>query len=313
MKRILVVGLGAVGTVFATLLKEGGNSVYALVKENQLNSFKDSTLKVDGIWGNHTAQLDGIYSSIHSLPQGELDLVILAVKSYDTEIAVKSIQEVVGKNTILLITQNGYGNYEKSSEYLPKERILLGRVIFGSKLNSPGYATVTVNADDVRIGQPDGLGEEDKILEVVRLIKQAGIPASYSRDVYKILWDKILYNCALNPLGAILEKSYGELADNPDTSLIMNKIIEEIFQVCKLNNIQLNFETPQDYIDHFYKNLIPPTRQHYPSMYYDLKSGKRTEIEALNGAIVELGKRAGYIPPVNLTISTIVKERTLKV
>lgn len=313
MKRVLVVGLGAVGTVFATFLKEAGNIVYALVKDSQIEHFSDGKIRVDGIWGEHVTQLDGVFSKVESLSDINFDLIILAVKSYDTEDSVKFVKELVKEGTLLLLTQNGYGNYERAVEYVSKEKVLLGRVIFGAKVNYPGYVTVTVNADDVRIGQPEGLGEEKGILETVCTIKHAGIPASYSRDVYKILWDKILYNCALNPLGAILEKTYGELADNQDTTAIMNSIIREIFQVCRLKGIELNFKTPEDYIDHFYTNLIPPTRQHYPSMYYDLKSGRKTEIEALNGAVVELGRSVGYIPIMNLTISTIIRGKSLKV
>ncbi|MEJ5172800.1 MAG: 2-dehydropantoate 2-reductase [Hydrogenothermaceae bacterium] len=307
MRKIVVVGLGAVGTVFATFLKEAGHTVYGVVKESQIESFKDGTLKVDGIWGLHNAKLDKIIFDTSCLKDEDVDLVIVAVKSYDTEEVSKSIRDIVKDKTIILLTQNGYGNYERASKFLPKENILLGRVIFGSKVNSPGYATVTVNADDVRIGHPENLLQECKILETVCLIKHSGIPASYSKDIYKVLWDKILYNCALNPLGAILKKRYGELADNPDTVIIMNKIIEEIFYVCKLNSVELNYGSPQDYIEHFYKNLIPPTKAHYPSMYYDLKSGKKTEIDALNGAVVNLGKKVGYIPVVNLTLTTIIK------
>lgn len=87
----------------------------------------------------------------------------------------------------------------------------------------------------------------------------------------------------------------------------MNEIIREIFEVCRLNNIQLNFKSPEDYIEFFYSKLIPPTKDHYPSMYYDLISGNKTEIDALNGAIVKLGEKIGYIPKVNKTIVNLVK------
>ncbi|MEZ0322889.1 MAG: 2-dehydropantoate 2-reductase [Hydrogenothermaceae bacterium] len=307
MKKVVVIGLGAVGTVFATFLKKIGHTVYGVVKENQLKSFNEGILKVDGIWGIHQAKLDKVLSDVKQIQDEDIDLVIVAVKSYDTEEASKSIKDIIKDKTVVLLTQNGYGNYEKASKYIPKEKILLGRIIFGSKVNSPGYATVTVNADDVRIGHPENLLQENEIVETVCLIKHSGIPASYSKEIYKVLWDKILYNCALNPLGAILHKRYGELAENSDTVNIMNTVIEEIFKVCKFNNIPLNYKSAQEYIEHFYKNLIPPTKAHYPSMYYDLKSGKKTEIDALNGAIVDLGKKVGYIPVVNLTLTTIVK------
>lgn len=309
MKRVAVLGLGAVGTVFATFLKEYGHTVYGIVKDDQAGFFKGRKLNVSGIWGDHEVVLDGIFTDISKLKEYDIDLFIVAVKSYDTENVAKSLKDVVGKNAFVLLTQNGYGNYEKTLHYIPKERILIGRVIFGAKVEYPSKAVITVNADDVRIGHPENLAQESKVLEIVCSIKHSGIPASYSRDINKILWEKIIYNCALNPLGALLEKSYGELAEGYWTNLLINQIVREIFEVCRLNSIQLSFESPDDYLDHFYKNLIPPTKDHYPSMYYDLKADKRTEIEALNGSIVKLGEKFNYTPFVNLTLTTIIKER----
>lgn len=309
MKKIVVIGLGAVGTVFATFLKNAGHTVYGVIKDNQKENFESRILRVDGIWGDCKVRVDKVFTNIKDI-KDDIDLVVVAVKSYDTEEVAKDVAKIVNDKTFTLLTQNGYGNYEKASNYIKKERLLLGRVIFGAKVNHPSYVTVTVNADDVRIGQPENLADECEVMQTICLIKHAGIPASYSKDIYRILWDKIIYNCALNPLGAILEKKYGQLAENQDTVLIMNHIIKEIFEVCRLNKIALNFQY-ESYIEHFYNRLIPPTVDHYPSMYYDIKAGKRTEIDALNGAIVELGRKVGYIPVVNLAISTIIRSKEL--
>jgi len=312
MKNILVVGLGAVGTVFATFLKESEHNVYGLAKDHHVEFAKDNTLHVEGIWGNHKAKLDLITSKIENLKDIDFDLIIVAVKSFDTEETIKKIIPLIKPKTIILLTQNGYGNYETASKYVDKSKILLGRVIFGSRLIKPFHACITVNADDVRIGQPENLLEDQEVLDVVCTIKHAGIPASFSKDVYKVLWDKILYNCALNPLGALLECSYGTLAENKETKKIMDLIIDEIFQVVRLNNIQLNFDNPEDYKKLFYEKLIPPTKDHFPSMYYDLKSCKRTEIDALNGAIVKLGENVDYLPKVNFTITSLIKFKEKK-
>ena len=304
--KVAVVGLGALGIAFATFLKNAGNTVYGITKPEYLKDFQSKSVKVSGIWGTHKVRLDGIFSDISQIKE-QLELIIITVKSYDTEKVLKQIKPAVSENTLILIAQNGYGNYEKATRYYGKSKILLARVIFGSKLIDRTHAHITVNADDVRIGDPSKTIEMDRIIEVVKTINSAGIPASYAPDVYQILWDKILYNCALNPLGAILECSYGQLADNPETVKIMNRIIEEIFKTAQANNIRLKWDSPQEYIQHFYNNLIPPTKEHFPSMYYDLKSGKKTEIDALNGAIVKLAHSKGLSAPVNETITSLVK------
>ena len=301
--NILVYGLGAIGTTFATFLKESGNTVYG--KTNKLNF--PLNLYVEGIWGEHKAKLDGVFTDINELKDKNLDLIIVAVKSYDTETAIKDIKKVISENTIVLLAQNGYGNYEIATSILGKDRVLLSRVIFGAKVLEIGKVEITVNADDVIIGNPDNAVSFEKIQNVINVISKTPIPVSYSPDVYKILWDKILYNSALNPLGAILECSYGDLAENPETRDIMNNIFKEIFIVAKANNIKLRWNSVDDYIKHFYTKLIPPTREHYPSMYYDIKTGKRTEIDALNGAILKLAKKVNISVPYNETIVKLLK------
>ena len=306
--KIVVFGLGALGTAFATFLKESGHTVYGITKIEYEPLLKNKTLKVSGIWGNHEAKLDGIYSSVEKI-KDDIDVVFLTVKSYDTEKAVQQIKSIVGENTLVVVAQNGYGNYETVSSVIGKEHTLLARVIFGSKVIKPGEVEITVNADDVRIGDPSKTIPEEKVLKVACLIKHSGIPASYDPDVYKTLWDKILYNCALNPLGALLECSYGTLASIEETREVMDSIIDEIFLVTEKHNIQLNWENPQEYKKHFYENLIPPTKEHFPSMYHDIKAGKKIEIDALNGAIVRLAKEKGLKVPTNETITKLIKAK----
>ena len=307
--KILVFGLGALGTVFAAFLKESGHQVYGIAKEKYIKDLKSKPLEVFGIWGEHKAVLDGISSNPENFKDINFDLIILTVKSYDTEKAAKQIKPLIKENTLVLVAQNGYGNYEIVSKEIGTEHTILGRVIFGSRIIETGKAEVTVIADPTRIGQPDNAIPEEKIKEIAEIIDKAGVPTKYDKDVYKFLWDKILYNCALNPLGAILECNYGTLAKNEETRKIMNNIIKEIFEVAKVHKIELNWKFPDEYIKHFYENLIPPTAQHFPSMYHDLKAKKKLEIDALNGAIVKLAKEKNIKVPVNETITNLIKAK----
>ncbi len=307
--KILVFGLGALGTVFATFLKEAGHEVYGITKDKYLEILKNKPLEVHGIWGEHKAFLNGLSSSTNSFKNIQFDLIILTVKSYDTEKAVKQIKPLIGKNTLVLVAQNGYGNYEIVSKEIGEEHTILGRVIFGSRIIETGKAEVTVIADPTRIGQPDDAVPEEKIKKIAKIIDEAGVPTKYDKNVYQLLWDKILYNCALNPLGAILECNYGTLAKTEETKEIMNKIIREIFKVAEAHNIKLNWKSPEEYIKHFYETLVPPTAQHYPSMYHDLKAKKKLEIDALNGAVVKLAKEKNLEVPVNETITNLIKAK----
>lgn len=306
--NILVFGLGAVGTVFAVCLKAAGHPVYGITKEKYIEKLKNKTLKIKGLFGQKEVQLDNIFTSASGIKDLKIDLVIVSVKAYDTETAISQIKPILD-DAVVLLAQNGYGNYEIATSLLGRERVILSRIIFGVKLIDTGFAEVTVFGDDVIIGQPDRAVTDEKLREIAEVFTNAGIPTRVSKDVYAILWDKIIYNSALNPLGAILECSYGELAQNEETRNIMNKIIEEIFNVSKLRGIKLNWQTPEDYIRYFYEKLVPPTRDHFPSMYYDIKQGKKTEIDSLNGAIVKLAREANISVSVNEIILNLIKAK----
>ena len=305
--NIIIVGLGALGTTFATLLKKDGHKVFALTKEKYLDSLRDRKVGITGIWGSHEAVLDGIHSDIEPLKEVAVDVIILTVKSFDTLQAVSMIAPLVKDKAVVISAQNGYGNYETVAGVVGKSHALLARIIFGAKILKPGRAEVTVIADKVRIGQPDRAIPDEVIDRIASAIDKSGVPTAFARDVNEILWDKILYNCALNPLGALLECNYGTLAAHADTREVMNAMIREIFSVARAHSISLNWAAPDGYIDNFYDRLVPPTKEHYPSMYHDLKAGKRLEIDALNGAIVRLGKEKGIPVPVNETITLLIR------
>ncbi len=307
--NILICGLGALGTVFGVLLKEAGHGVFGLVRKHHLPSLQGRELKVSGIWGEHAAVLDGVADTIDGFTDRDFDLIVLTVKSYDTAAAIGQVKPLVKERTLVLAAQNGYGNYETIAASIGKEHALLARVIFGAKLPALGRAEVTVIADAVRIGQPEGAVPESRIRELAGAIDTAGIPAAYAEQITAILWDKILYNAALNPLGALLECTYGQLAENASSRLLMDRIIDEIFRVAQARGIALNWQSSDDYRRHFYSNLVPPTAAHYPSMYHDVQAGKRLEIEALNGAIVRLGRETGVPVAVNEAITELIKAK----
>ncbi len=306
--NILVFGLGSLGTVFAACLKAAGHRVYGITKEKYIEKFKNNTLKIKGLFGEKETQLDGIFTSVEESKNLKIDLIIVSVKAYDTEAAISQIKPFLN-DAMVLLAQNGYGNYEIATSLLDRERVILSRIIFGAKLIETGFSEVTVFGDEVIIGQPDRTIDETKLKEIAKVFTDAGIPTAVSKNVYTILWDKIIYNSALNPLGAILECTYGRLAENEETKFIMNKIIKEIFDVTEAKGIKLNWKSAEDYIRYFYEKLVPPTAEHFPSMYYDIKQGKKTEIDALNGAVVRLAKEAGISASVNETITNIIKAK----
>ena len=140
------------------------------------------------------------------------------------------------------------------------------------------------------------------------MIQKAGIDILADENIRGALWGKTLYNCALNPIGAIMEVPYGELLDEYSWSIIRD-IVHEAFEVCRAEGITLEWASPEEYIRYLHDVQIPSTAGHHSSMYQDLSAGKKTEIDFINGAVVEKGRMHGINTPVNSTIVNMIKFR----
>jgi 2-dehydropantoate 2-reductase len=307
--KILVIGLGALGTVFSCLLKEQGHYVAGLDREPAIEAIREQGLRVTGIWGDHQARLDEPAIDIGQIHGRDFDLVVLTVKSFDTEDVAREIAGVLGPDTYLLLAQNGYGNYEAAARHIAEHKIILGRVIFGAETIAAGSSMVTVIADDVVLGSPRKI-IENRILEgFARIFSAAGIPTRSSDQVMQYVWGKIIYNSALNSLGAILEVNYGKLAEIIHSRLLMNCIIRETFAVLDAMGQETLWRDADAYIRDFYGKLVPATAAHHASMLQDIQRGRKTEIDALNGAVVALGRKFGIDTPVNETIASLVRAK----
>jgi 2-dehydropantoate 2-reductase len=117
----------------------------------------------------------------------------------------------------------------------------------------------------------------------------------------------MLYNCALNPLGAISGRSYGELVDDPTTRALVEEVIHEIFLVLTAAVVEVAWPDASAYLETFYSQLIPPTAAHESSMLQDLRAGRPTEIDALCGAVERLGFEHGVVTPVVSALAALVR------
>jgi 2-dehydropantoate 2-reductase len=140
-----------------------------------------------------------------------------------------------------------------------------------------------------------------------RAIREGGIPCERTDSIEQDLWAKMLYNCALNPLGAILGVPYGALAAAASTSVLMDRIVEEVFAVMTAAGYRTHWQEPGRFLEVFYRRLVPDTAEHKSSTLQDLAAGKRTEIEALNGAVIRLAQEHRIAVPYNLAVYNLIK------
>jgi 2-dehydropantoate 2-reductase len=203
---------------------------------------------------------------------------------------------------------NGWGGAERFAQGLPQDRIFNASVTTGFQRHGWTRVEITVHGDDIHVGSLFGASARE-LAPLCDAISKGGIPCSVSTAMEADLWAKLLYNCALNPLAALLGVPYGALGENPESRAILEAVVREIFALLDATGRTTRWVSADSYLDFFFGQLLPPTRGHESSMLQDLRAGRPTEIDALNGAIAVLGRAAGVATPVNDALATLVKAK----
>jgi 2-dehydropantoate 2-reductase len=306
--KVLIFGAGAIGSTIGGFLARAKEAqIHMLGRKEHIEAVKSRGLSITGLWGNFKVKnFTGLHTSPDTI-KTSFDVVVVSVKAYSNPTIVDHLRKIICKTFVSF--QNGVGNMEILAEKLNPEMVGGARVIFGSVFEKPGKVNITVYGGPILLGPYLRHSEGDTVKTLKKLahvLKESGIPAKFVKDIHTPLWEKALYNCALNPLSAILKKTYGELADDLHARRIMEMVIHEGFEVAMRCGAKY-YGNSDDFFKHFLDDMIPPTRGHISSMLQDIERRKRTEIDALNGAIVRFGREKGVRTPVNEVLTDIIK------
>jgi 2-dehydropantoate 2-reductase len=308
---VLIYGGGAVGLGIASCLIRPGNRVEIVARAGTVAALKSEGLLRTGIFGRVHAQAGafGCCASLDEVAHGLYDFVLICTKSFDSAAAAKDLanhKDHIGRGPRLVLFQNGWGNAEAFAAHFDRGRIYNARVITGFRRPRPNEVEVTVHADAIHVGSLF-LTDLSVLEPLCQAIREGGIPSESTDSIEKDLWAKMLYNCALNPLGAILGVPYGALAEAASTRSLMDRIVEEVFAVMVAAGYRTHWSQPRQFLEIFYGRLVPDTAEHKSSTLQDIAAGKRTEIEALNGAVIHLAQEHGIAVPYNLAIYNLIK------
>ncbi|MBE0535619.1 MAG: 2-dehydropantoate 2-reductase, partial [Phycisphaerae bacterium] len=251
----------------------------------------------------------GSYGDLDALPAKAYDFILVCVKSPDSRAAAEDLARhgaLLGEGGRIVLCQNGWGNAEIFAELFPKARIFNGRVITGFARPAPNEVVITVHADAIHLGSLFG-GDVSVLARLAEAITRGGIPCETTPHIEKDLWAKMLYNCALNPLGAVLDVPYGVLAEHASTRRIMDAVVAEIYRVLDAAGFSTHWPTADEFMEVFYGRLVPSTAEHKSSTLQDILAGKATEIDALSGAVIELAGRYNVEVPTNICLYDLVK------
>jgi 2-dehydropantoate 2-reductase len=302
--QILIMGAGALGSVAGGFLAKAGHTVTLVGQAAHMQAIRTGGLHISGIWGRH--HVEALEALTEPPANNDWDVILLTVKSFDTATAVRAVAPCVGAETLVCSYQNGLGNAETIAGAVGWDRTIGARVIFGARMNAPGEVEVTVIANPTAIGVYRDKTPLDRVARLVSAMNTAGIPTVFTEDIRAEIWGKVAYNCALNPLSALLDCPYGALADAEPTRRIMGAVIHELYDVAAAKGVVLFPEKAGEYVELFYAKLVPPTAGHFASMREDFRHKRRTEIDALNGAIAHMGGQLEVACPVNTLLTRLV-------
>lgn len=305
----LVVGAGAIGSAVGGFLAKSGETVWLLGRSWHLEKVRQQGLLIHGILGEHRVRVAGTATRFEELPRLSWDRILVTVKSTDTTRALaKAIRPLLSTHTLVISLQNGLGNWETLASRIPVQQLVGGRVIFGVELE-PGEVTITVWGGEILLGLLDARLSLAALQAIAKKLSQAGLKTKVVPKIREALWGKVIYNCALNPLSTLREVPYGKLLKSTETRNLMKQIVQEAYAVAKPERIRLTPPTATSYIQLLFKKLIPATAKHYPSMLQDVRRGRPTEIDALNGAIVRLGQKHRLPTPANAFLTELIHAR----
>ncbi len=298
--KIAVIGAGAMGSIFGGLLKEAGEDVtfVDIYKEHMDKVAKDG-LSIE-LPNGESKTIRGIKTATSTEGLPKMDLIIIFVKSTVTEEAAKEAKALVKEDTLFITLQNGMGNGEKIAEVVGEEKVLLGVTTCGGTFLGPGKVRFAGKGDTYIGGLKVG---EERVKPVVEAFNKAGLPTYYRSDVIGLVWDKLFVNVAINPVTAITGLKNGELLSYEETKALMKGLVYEAVKVAEKRGVKRD---PEEVYQHALK-VAEKTAKNISSMLQDIMKKRKTEIETINGKIVEYGKETGVSTPYNEVITYLVK------
>lgn len=309
--KILVIGAGAVGIGLASSMRSQNVNVALYARGETAKAIKQNGIERCGLFTHYTFSKDDIevFESYEEIPEDSFDYVFITSKTTANKDISKKLNEnrrILKDNFKIIIFQNGFGNDEPYLRFFTKKEVFSARIITGFARPERHISEVTVYTEPIQIGS---LQNEDAscLKEIASMITSSGIECEITDEVDKYLWAKMLYNCALNPLESILNVNYGKLTENEYSIEIMNNIIDEIFEVIDKSPYETFWNSSDEYKNIFYSKLVPDTYNHYSSTHQDIMNRQKTEIDSLNGKVIQLGELYNVDVNTNKTIYNLIK------
>jgi len=297
--RLAVIGPGALGTLFAARLALAGMPTLLVdYRADRAAALNARPLRLWDAAGEHEAAVP-VTADARRLD--EVDVAIILVKAYQTEAVAAMLATHLPPAAVALSLQNGLGNVEILTAHLGSARVIGGMTSQGALLEEPGAVRDTGTGPTI-IGRPDG-SEDEMLTAVNAALLQAGFAAAVTRDLPAALWSKLLLNIAINPAAALTRLRNGALAEHEPSLALMTAAAREAEGIGRAHGVNL---PGQDWRARL-QTACAATAPNINSMLADILHARRTEIDALNGAVVRIAEQHRLPATVNRTLWYLLK------
>lgn len=301
--RICIVGAGALGSLFGGLLARAGASVALYNPSNveHIRAIQSSGLIIESDGTEFQIPLEA--ATTPDIVEG-VDLVMIFVKAHQTACAMAQIAPRLSQRSWVLSLQNGFGMEEEILRWVPAERFLRGVTSQGATMVGPGRVR-WAGAGPTKLGRWRG-PLVPMIEELLVLLRNAGIETEYSCEIERLIWEKLLVSCAINPLTALFNQPNGSIISDPSLREIAEAVVCEALRVASAHGVSMSEGEALAWLE----TVARKTAQNISSMLQDVRRGRPTEIDYINGAVVRAGRRLRIPTPLNLLLTQLIHQRS---
>ncbi len=297
--KLVVVGPGAVGCLFASFFASSGKEVWILDKEaERVEQLSQNGIKVEKSGEEKNFP---VKATTNANQIGSADAIFICVKAPDTQTAAEAAKPAVKEDTLVVTLQNGLGNVERIAKAMGEEHAIGGTTAQGATLLGVGHVR-HAGEGETTIGEIDG--RITPRLEKLRdLMQECGITTNLTQNLDGLLWSKLIINVGINPLTALVRVRNGKLIEYEGARKVMRAAVEEAVEVADKMGIRLLFDDPVAKVE----DVCRATAANISSMLQDVLKARGTEVDYINGAVAAQAAELGIPAPVNEALTNLVK------
>ncbi len=296
--NITIIGAGAMGSLFGSLLARSGQNVLLLdIWKEHVDAINQKGLKIE--FQGETTRVN-IKASDTAADAPKADLTIIFVKSTQTAEAAARARQCLHDNGLVLTLQNGMGNADQIARIVGADKVIAGTTAHGATVLGPGRIR-HAGVGPTLIGMWAG-SDHQRLDQIKKLFDNAGIDTEVKTDIHPVIWKKLVINVGINAVTALTGIKNGGIVGAPPTGPLVRDAVREACDVALANGVKL----PDDMADQVF-HVAQATSANRSSMGQDVDHRRRTEIDAINGAVVRMADRKGIGVPVNRTLTALIQ------